>query len=126
MCGWSCSNQSNHVWQKHYVVAADRADLYAYFYERGVKLLERWRTARIHLLFDFLPHRIRRKPANLPDRGVQRSRASSTSAICKLFEGVTTYPAIMTLRKGGDGKAGESAVSLVLDELTEGPGPRLQ
>ena len=40
MCGWSFIKAVKPYLEKHYVVAADRADLYAYFFERGVGLLK--------------------------------------------------------------------------------------
>ncbi len=87
--------------QKHYAVTADRADLYAYFYERGVGLLKDggrlgfissstfFRTGSGEALRKFLSER------------------TSIEAVvdfgdAQLFEGVTTYPAIITLRSGGD------------------------
>ena len=88
--------------EKHYAVAADRADLYAYFYERGVSLLKAggrlgfvssstfFRTGSGERLRKFL------------------SETTAVEAIvdfgdAQLFEGVTTYPAIVALRKAKDG-----------------------
>jgi hypothetical protein len=87
---------------KHYAVAADRADLYAYFYERGVGLLKEggrlgfissstfFRTGSGEALRKFL------------------SEGAAIETIvdfgdAQLFEGVTTYPAIVALRKASDG-----------------------
>jgi hypothetical protein len=50
--------------EKHYAVAADRADLYAYFYEKGLSLLRPGGTARLYLLLDLPAHRLGRKSAS--------------------------------------------------------------
>jgi hypothetical protein len=89
--------------EQHYVVAADRADLYAYFFERGIGLLKDggrlgyissstfFRTGSGESLRQFLGDRV----------GVE---AVIDFGDLQIFEGVTTYPAIVTLRKGvGDG-----------------------
>jgi hypothetical protein len=80
-------------------VAADRADLYAYFFERGVKLLRRggrlgyissstfFRTGSGENLRTFLGDHI--AVESVIDFGD-----------LQLFEGVTTYPAILTLKLG--------------------------
>ena len=60
--------------EKHYVVADDRTDLYAYFFERGVGVLKAGRPARLHLILDFFPHRLRREFAQIPRRQCRRSR----------------------------------------------------
>ena len=54
--------------EKRYRVVADRADLYAYFLELGVRLLKARRQAGLHLLLHLLPHARRGSPATLPDR----------------------------------------------------------
>ena len=92
----------------NYVVAADRTDLYAYFFERGVKLLRAggrlgfissstfFRTGSGENLRTFLTDGVRIE--SVVDFGD-----------LQIFEGVTTYPAILTMAKGGDGKAGDVA-----------------
>jgi hypothetical protein len=84
--------------EKNYVVAADRADLYAYFFERGVGILKDggrlgyissstfFRTGSGENLRTFLGDRVAIE--TVIDFGD-----------LQLFEGVTTYPAIVTLRK---------------------------
>lgn len=84
--------------EKNYVVAADRADLYAYFFERGVGLLKEggrlgfissstfFRTGSGENLRKFLSD----------NAGVETVIDFGDRQI---FEGVTTYPAILTLRK---------------------------
>ena len=84
--------------EKHYRVAADRADLYAYFYERGVSLLRD--GGRLGFISSSTFFRTG-SGQNL------RKVLSETTAIetivdfgdAQLFEGVTTYPAIVTLAK---------------------------
>lgn len=100
--------------EKHYVVAADRTDLYAYFFERGVGVLKEggrlgyissstfFRTGSGENLRKFLGDHV--AVETVVDFGD-----------LQIFEGVTTYPAILTLRKGG---AGEGALSfLKVDSL---------
>ena len=96
--------------EKHYAAAADRADLYAYFYEKGFKLLRPggrlgyvssstfFRTGSGENLRHFL--RTRAEIETVVDFGDQQ-----------IFEGVTTYPAIITMRRAPsaneDGQEGE-------------------
>ena len=82
---------------EHYKVAADRADLYAYFYRAGRRFVEDGRAARVHFVLDLLPHRLGREPARVPDRRRRRSRSIVDFGDLQLFEGVTTYPAILSL-----------------------------
>jgi type I restriction-modification system DNA methylase subunit len=84
--------------EKQYAVASDRADLYAYFYEKGFELLRPggrlgyissstfMRTGSGENLRHFL--RTRAEIENLVDFGD-----------LQIFEGVTTYPAIVTMRQ---------------------------
>jgi hypothetical protein len=85
--------------EKHYVVAADRADLYAYFFECGVSVLKEggrlgyissstfFRTGSGENLRKFLGDHV--AVETVIDFGD-----------LQIFEGVTTYPAIVTLQKG--------------------------
>jgi hypothetical protein len=87
--------------EKNYVVAADRADLYAYFFERGAKLLKNdgrlgyissstfFRTGSGENLRRFLSDGL----------GIE---AVVDFGDLQIFEGVTTYPAILTLKQGED------------------------
>ncbi len=91
--------------EKHYVVADERTDLYAYFFERGVGLLKPggrlgyissstfFRTGSGENLRKFLGDNV-------------AIEAVIDFGDLQLFEGVTTYPAIITLRKGGVGDSG--------------------
>ncbi len=85
--------------EKHYVVADDRTDLYAYFFERGVGALKDggrlgyissstfFRTGSGENLRKFLGDHV-------------AVEAVIDFGDLQIFEGVTTYPAIITLRKG--------------------------
>ncbi len=84
--------------EERYAVASDRADLYAYFYERGVRILkEDGRLGFISSSTFF------RTGSGEPLRTFL-GEATAIEAIvdfgdAQLFEGVTTYPAIITLKK---------------------------
>ena len=106
--------------EKHYVVAADRTDLYAYFFERGVGVLKDggrlgyissstfFRTGSGENLRTFLGD----------DVAVE---AVVDFGDLQIFEGVTTYPAIVTLRKGDGG--GRRRAGVPQDRrAAEGPG----
>jgi len=85
--------------EKHYVVADNRTDLYAYFFERGVGILKDggrlgfissstfFRTGSGEKLRTFLGDNV----------GLE---AVIDFGDLQIFEGVTTYPAILTLRRG--------------------------
>lgn len=102
--------------EEKYVVAADRADLYAYFFERGVGVLKDggrlgyissstfFRTGSGENLRKFLGDRVSIE-AVIDFGGLQ------------IFEGVTTYPAIVTLRKGTDGENGSVEFLKIDSEL---------
>jgi len=91
--------------EKHYVVADDRTDLYAYFFERGVSLLKAggrlgyissstfFRTGSGENLRKFLGDNV-------------AIEAVIDFGDLQLFEGVTTYPAVITLHKGAAGDEG--------------------
>ena len=91
---------------EHYVVAADRADLYAYFFEKGVRLLkDGGRLGFISSSTFFRTGSGEKLRMFLTDRVAIESVVDFGDL--QLFEGVTTYPAILSLRKGGDGTAGD-------------------
>jgi hypothetical protein len=95
--------------EKNYIVAADRTDLYAYFFERGVRILKNggrlgfissstfFRTGSGENLRTFLGDNVAIE--TVIDFGD-----------LQIFEGVTTYPAILTLRKQA---AGDGALSFL-------------
>ena len=100
--------------ERNYVVAADRADLYAYFFERGVGLLKHggrlgfissstfFRTGSGEALRTFLVDNLAIE--SVVDFGD-----------VQVFEGVTTYPAILSLRKA-NGAAGAVSFLVVKDD----------
>jgi hypothetical protein len=102
--------------EKHYVVADDRTDLYAYFFERGVGVLKPggrlgyissstfFRTGSGENLRQFL------------------GDSASIEAVIdfgdlQLFEGLTTYPAIITLSKGQGSNEGTLSFLKIGEEL---------
>lgn len=96
--------------EKHYAVASDRADLYAYFYEKGLELLKPGGRLGYISSSTFF-----RTGSGEPLRHYLRTRAEIESVIdfgdLQIFEGVTTYPAIVTMRRAPsfneDGQPGE-------------------
>lgn len=84
--------------EKRYRVASDRADLYAYFFELGVDILKvGGRMGYISSSTFF------RTGSGAPLRDFLSASAAIEAVVdfgdLQLFEGVTTYPAIVTLRK---------------------------
>lgn len=91
--------------EEHYVVAADRADLYAYFFESGVKLLkEGGRLGFISSSTFFRTGSGENLRKFLGDHAAVETVVDFGDL--QIFEGVTTYPAILTLRKGESGDRG--------------------
>jgi TaqI-like C-terminal specificity domain/Eco57I restriction-modification methylase len=96
--------------EKHYAVASDRADLYAYFYEKGFELLRPGGRLGYISSSTFL-----RTGSGEPLRHYLRTRAEIETVVdfgdLQIFEGVTTYPAIVTMRRALSaneaGQAGE-------------------
>src|ERR1700732_3776340 len=86
--------------EKQYVVAADRADLYAYFFERGVGVLkEGGRLGYISSSTFFRTGSGENLRRFLGDNVAIESVVDFGDL--QIFEGVTTYPAILTMRKSG-------------------------
>lgn len=86
--------------EKRYEVVSDRADLYAYFFERGIKLLKPGgRLGYISSATFF------KTGSGAPLRDFLRNRATLETIVefgdHQIFEGVTTYPAILTMKAGG-------------------------
>ena len=95
--------------QEQYAVASDRADLYAYFYERGFGILKEGGRLGFISSSTFF-----RTGSGEPLRKLL-SEATAIETIvdfgdAQLFEGVTTYPAIVSLRKASSG-GGRPALS---------------
>lgn len=88
--------------EQKYVVADDRTDLYAYFFERGAGLLKNGgRLGYISSSTFFRTGSGEKLRAFLGDNVA--IEAVIDFGDLQIFEGVTTYPAIITLRKGKDG-----------------------
>lgn len=92
--------------EKRYEVVADRADLYAYFFERGITLLKPGGRLGYISSSTFF-----KTGSGAPLRNFLRSKATIETVIDfgdnQVFEGVTTYPAILTMRAGAPEKAHE-------------------
>jgi type I restriction-modification system DNA methylase subunit len=95
--------------EKTYVVAADRADLYAYFFEQGVRILrDSGRLGFISSSTFFRTGSGKNLRTFLGDNVAIESIIDFGNL--QIFEGVTTAPAILTLRKG---KADMGALSFM-------------
>ena len=85
--------------EKRYEVVSDRADLYAYFYERGLRLLKPGGRLGYISSSTFF-----KTGSGRPLREYLLREATIESVVdfgdLQLFEGVTTYPAIVTLKRG--------------------------
>lgn len=85
--------------EKRYEVVSDRADLYAYFFERGIKLLKRGGRLGFISSSTFF-----KTASGAPLRDFLRTKATLETVVDfgdhQIFEGVTTYPAILTMRAG--------------------------
>lgn len=83
---------------KHYAVTAERADLYAYFFEKGVRLLKDGGRLGFISSSSFF-----RTGAGETLRRFLTANATIESVVdfgdLRVFDGVATYPAIVTLRK---------------------------
>lgn len=85
--------------EKRYEVVSDRADLYAYFFERGIKLLKPGGRLGFISSSTFF-----KTGSGAPLRNFLRAKATLETVVDfgdhQIFEGVTTYPAILTMRAG--------------------------
>ena len=103
---------------EHYAVAADRTDLYAYFFEKGVGLLRQGGRLGFISSSTFF-----RTGSGEKLRAFLTKDLAIESVVdfgdLQVFEGVTTYPAILTLEKGGDGAAGELHYLALKDALPD-------
>ncbi|MBO6918923.1 MAG: N-6 DNA methylase [Rhizobiaceae bacterium] len=83
--------------ETRYEVVSDRADLYAYFFERGLKLLKPGGRLGYISSSTFF-----KTGSGQPLRNFLRKNASIERIIdfgdIQIFDGVTTYPAILTMR----------------------------
>ncbi|MEQ8283444.1 MAG: N-6 DNA methylase [Parvibaculum sp.] len=85
--------------EKRYEVVSDRADLYCYFYERGLRLLKP--GGRLGFISS---NTFFKTGSGKPLREYLLREATVESVVdfgdLQIFEGVTTYPAILTMRRG--------------------------
>lgn len=85
--------------ERRFEVASDRADLYAYFFERGVKLLKP--GGRLGFISSSTFFKTR---SGAPLRDFLQAKATLETIVDfgdhQIFEGVTTYPVILTMRAG--------------------------
>lgn len=103
---------------KHYAVADERTDLYAYFFEKGVHLLKE--GGRL----GFISSSTFFKTGSGENLRVLLADGVGIEAVVdfgdlQVFEGVTTYPAILTLRKGDAEGAGELSFLNLKDAVPE-------
>jgi len=86
--------------EKRYEVVSERADLYAYFFERGIKLLKP--GGRLGFISS---NTFFKTGSGAPLRDFLRTKATLECVVDfgdhQIFEGVTTYTAILTMRAGG-------------------------
>ncbi|MDX0451243.1 N-6 DNA methylase [Sinorhizobium medicae] len=89
--------------EKRYEVVSDRADLYCYFYERGLRLLKP--GGRLGYISS---NTFFKTGSGRPLREYLLREAAIESVVdfgdLQVFEGVTTYPAILTMKRGAASK----------------------
>lgn len=92
--------------EKRFEVISDRADLYCYFFERGLKLLKPGGRLGYISSSTFF-----KTGSGKPLRDFLRSKATLETVVdfgdLQIFEGVTTYPAILTMRRDAPDKKQE-------------------
>ena len=85
--------------EKRYEVTSDRADLYCYFFERGLRLLKP--GGRLGYISS---NTFFKTGSGRPLREYVLKEATIESVVdfgdLQVFEGVTTYPAILTMKRG--------------------------
>ncbi|MHB8679884.1 MAG: Eco57I restriction-modification methylase domain-containing protein, partial [Rudaea sp.] len=103
--------------EKHYEVVSDRADLYCYFYELGIKLLKPGGRLGFISSSSFL-----KTGSGEPLRAFLRARTRLHALVdfgdLQVFEGVTTYPVVLVAEKLADDAAADARAPidyLVLD-----------
>lgn len=103
--------------EKRYEVVSDRADLYCYFYERGLRLLKP--GGRLGYISS---NTFFKTGSGKPLREYLLKEATIESVVdfgdLQVFEGVTTYPAILTMKRGNAPK-GHDLRFWKVDALTE-------
>lgn len=92
--------------EKRYEVVSDRADLYCYFFERGLRLLKP--GGRLGFISS---NTFFKTGSGKPLREYLRREATIEGVVdfgdLQIFEGVTTYPAILTMKRGAMPKGHE-------------------
>lgn len=103
---------------KTYVVADDRTDLYAYFFEKGVRLLKSGGRLGYISSSTFFKTGSGENLRTFLGDGLEIEAVVDFGDV-QLFEGVTTYPAILTLRKGASGSDGALSFLKVRDRAPQ-------
>ncbi len=103
---------------EHYVVADDRTDLYAYFFEKGVQILKPGGRLGYISSSTFFKTGSGENLRTFLGDGVGIEDVIDFGDV-QVFEGVTTYPAILTLRKGERGDEGDLRFLGVTDRAPE-------
>jgi hypothetical protein len=103
---------------EHYVVADDRTDLYAYFFEKGVDILKPGGRLGYISSSTFFKTGSGENLRTFLGDGVGIEDVIDFGDV-QVFEGVTTYPAILTLRKGETGDDGALRFLGVTDKAPE-------
>lgn len=113
---------------QHYVVADDRTDLYAYFFEKGVKVLKPGgRLGYISSSTFFKTGSGENLRTFLADGAAIEAVVDFGDV--QVFEGVTTYPAILTLKTGEMGlvdQGGDLSFLTIHDKAPEDLGRAFQ
>src|SRR5665213_995115 len=103
---------------ERYVVAADRADLYAYFFEKGVAVLKPGGRLGYISSSTFFKTGSGQNLRTFLGDGVALEAVVDFGDV-QVFEGVTTYPAILTLKKEGGGGEGDLTFLTVRGKVPE-------
>jgi hypothetical protein len=103
---------------QHYVVADDRTDLYAYFFEKGVEVLKLGGRLGYISSSTFFKTGSGEKLRIFLSDGLAIEAVVDFGDV-QVFEGVTTYPAILTLRKGEAADAGDLSFLSIKDKAPE-------
>jgi hypothetical protein len=110
---------------EHYVVADDRTDLYAYFFEKGVQVLKPGGRLGYISSSTFFKTGSGENLRTFLSDGVGIEAVVDFGDV-QVFEGVTTYPAILTLKKGEADEAGDLSFLSIKDKVPEDLGRAFQ
>ncbi len=103
---------------ENYVVADDRTDLYAYFFEKGVQVLKPGGRLGYITSSTFFKTGSGENLRTFLADGVALEAVVDFGDL-QLFAGVLTYPAILTLRNGGGGEGGDLSFLAIRDKVPE-------